>query len=309
MSDSIIKLSSTDRKRFGEIQKQLLAWYKINRREFSWRMKIRHPYEVLVCEVMGQQTQASRIEQFLPRFLKRFPTIQALSSAKKSDVIREWQGLGYNRRALNLQRAAVELVNKPFPKTTEELLKLPGIGHYTANAVLIFAYNKPLATIDVNIERVISRLFKKMPDVNSMLPKNDIIQIAEAILPAKQSRLWHEALMDFGAAICTKRSPQCSECLLYKECKSGKVLIKKTKIEPKKSYQETIYFGHPKRIWRGKVLKIISQNNGVKESQIINTLLSNENKQDLKTFMRNVLSDLVKEGFCEINKNNIYRLS
>src|SRR5579872_7205086 len=99
-----MKLSSVDKKRFEMIRRSLLHWYKNYRREFSWRKDIRDPYEVLVCEVMGQQTQASRIEQFLPRFLKRFPTTESLASAKTTDVIKAWQGLGYNRRALNLQK-------------------------------------------------------------------------------------------------------------------------------------------------------------------------------------------------------------
>src|SRR6185436_12998039 len=161
----------SDQVKITVVQDSLLSWYKKNRREFSWRKKIRDPYEVLVCEVMGQQTQASRIQEFLPRFLGRFPNIDSLASAKKSDVIKQWQGLGYNRRALNLQRTAIALKNKPFPKTEEELLSLPGIGKYTARAILIFAFNKRIAAIDVNIDRVLSRIFKRMPTLDSMIPK------------------------------------------------------------------------------------------------------------------------------------------
>src|SRR5579862_6176596 len=111
-----MKFSTSDKKRFIAIRKSLLKWHKKNERVFSWRKKIRVPYEVLVCEVMGQQTQASRIEQYLPRFLRSFPTVRSLATAKKSEVIKEWQGLGYNRRALNLQKAAIKLGSKPFPK-------------------------------------------------------------------------------------------------------------------------------------------------------------------------------------------------
>ncbi len=309
MSDSIIKLSSTDRKRFGEIQKKLLTWYKKNRREFSWRKKIRDPYEVLVCEVMGQQTQASRIEQFLPRFLTRFPTIESLASSPKSEVIRQWQGLGYNRRALNLQRTTIELANKPFPKTSEALLKLPGIGNYTANAILIFSFNKSVVAVDVNIERLLSRLFKKMPDINTMLAKKEVLMIAEKILPSKQSRLWHEALMDFGATICTKRNPLCSACPLFNQCRSGKVLIKNDAIQTKaKSYQEPKYFEYPKRIWRGRVLKLISLNNDIKESLIVKMLLHSENKSEFSSFIHDILHELSEEGFCKRNKNKKYNL-
>ena len=304
-----IKLSLPDKKRFEIIQKTLITWYKKNRREFSWRKKIRDPYEVMVCEIMGQQTQASRIEQFLPRFLKKFPTIQALASAKKSDVIRQWQGLGYNRRALNMQKAAIELSNKPFPKTESELLALPGIGPYTARAILIFSYNKSIPTVDVNIERVISRLYSRMPDTNTMLAKKDILSIAEVIIPIRQSRLWHEALMDFGATICTKRNPKCSECPLFDNCKSGKTLILKDTVStPKKLSSEPKYFGQPKRIWRGKVLKLISVGKGLTEAFIIKQLIYSEKKSEFVPFIHAVLQDLVKEGFCTLSPGKSYYL-
>jgi A/G-specific adenine glycosylase len=301
-------LTHAEKKRFEVIQPVLLQWYKKNRRSFSWRKKIRHPYEVLLCEVMGQQTQASRIEQFLPKFIERFPTLVTLASAKQSDVIKQWQGLGYNRRALNLYRAAKILTkNYPgsFPKTEEELLTLPGIGIYTARAILIFAFNKPIATVDVNIQRVLSRLFKKMPDANSVLPVNDIIAFSAAILPAKNSRLWHEALMDFGASICTKRNPECGECPLSANCKSRN--LSKLEIKPKIQQKKKKYFGHPKRIWRGKILKIISSNNKTDEQYVIANLQSSFPYTEFSLFIRNVLDDLVRESFCD-KKNKTYQL-
>jgi len=311
MNNPMFNLSFADKKRFAKIQKSLFLWHKNNRREFSWRKKIRHPYEVLVCEVMGQQTQASRIEQFLPRFLKRFPTIEALVFAKKSDVIREWQGLGYNRRALNLHLAAKMLSeNYPnsFPKTEEELLALPGIGKYTARAILIFAFNKPIATVDVNIQRLLSRLYKKMPDRNSVLPVKDIISLSENILPVKNSRTWHETLMDFGAMICTKRNPGCGECPLFRECKSGKVIITAPIIPKNRSVNlEPKYFGHPKRIWRGKILKIISVDATTTESMIRMAVQNSFAHSEFSPFIRSILSELTREGFCE-KKKNIYQL-
>ena len=259
---------------------------------------------------MGQQTQASRIEIFLPRFLKRFQTIEALASAKKSDVIRMWQGLGYNRRALNLQQAAIKLSNKPFPKTEEKLLALPGIGNYTARAILIFAFNKSIATVDVNIERVLSRLYKKRPDTGTMLPKKEVLSLAEAIIPVQQSRLWHEALMDFGATICTKRNPHCNECPLFNECKSGKTLINNITFPSKnKTYEEIKYFGYPKRIWRGRVLKLIASNDGIREFSIRKSLPASERKSEFTHFLRRILDELIKDGFCKKNKKNEYHLA
>lgn len=308
---SAFKLSPSDKKRFTIIQTLLIGWYKKNRRKFSWRKKIRNPYEVLVCEVMGQQTQASRIEQFLPRFLNRFPTVEILASAKQSDVIKEWQGLGYNRRALNLYKTAKELYrthSSAFPRNEEKLLLLPGIGKYTARAVLIFAFNKPLATVDVNIQRLLSRLYRRMPDSGTMLPVKTIYDLSENILPINQSRLWHEALMDFGATICTKRNPKCEECPLFNECKSGKMLINSASLPGKQhGNSEPKYFTQPKRIWRGKILKIISANEKVSESFVLKTLQNSYPKSEFAPFIKNILSDLIREGFCQV-KNKTYRL-
>lgn len=307
MSSEGVKLPRSERIRFEKIQKTLISWYKKNRREFSWRKKIRDPYEVLVCEVMGQQTQASRIEQFLPRFLNQFPTIESLASAKKSDIIRQWQGLGYNRRALNMQKAAIELANKPFPKTETDLLALSGIGPYTARAILIFSFNKSIAAIDVNIERVVSRLSRKMPDTDTMLSKQAVLAIAESIIPERQSRLWHEALMDFGATICTKRNPKCKECPLFENCRTGKTLIDRSiPTALKKTSQEPQYFGEPKRIWRGRVLKLISANEGITEKAIVKALIKDEKRVEFDSFIQEVLKDLIKEGFCELKKKFYY---
>jgi len=308
---SAIRLSASEKKRFHIIQKELIEWYKSNRRQFSWRKNIRDPYEVLVCEVMGQQTQASRIEEFLPRFLKKFPTIRSLSSARQSEVIKQWQGLGYNRRALNLHRAAKELQSKHsshFPNTEDELLELPGIGKYTARAILIFAFNKPVATVDVNIQRLLSRLCRKMPDRDTMLPSNTIFELGESILPAKKSRLWHEALMDFGATICTKRNPKCNDCPLFDQCRSGRTLIDLIDIPKKLSRNgEPKYFGQPRRIWRGKILKIIAEHEAASATMISKTLQHSFPKSEFSSLIRGILDDLVAEGFCQM-KNKAYCL-
>jgi A/G-specific adenine glycosylase len=253
---------------------------------------------------MGQQTQASRIEQFLPRFLTTFPTIRSLALAKKSDVIKAWQGLGYNRRALNLQKAAQELYAKPFPTHEIELLALPGIGPYTAKAIVIFAFNKPVVTIDVNVERVLSRIYKKMPSPDAMLTKEKVYQIAELLLPSKNSRVWHEALMDLGATICVKRNPKCDTCPLFSNCKTrGAFAADNVKLIS----SEKLYFSHPKRIWRGKVLKIIANNTTTSEPMLIRSLQKSYPPTAFSKFIHTVIEELVREGFCE-SKKNTYRL-
>ncbi|HYE75449.1 MAG TPA: A/G-specific adenine glycosylase, partial [Blastocatellia bacterium] len=139
----------------------------------------------MVSEFMLQQTQAAMIEKHLPRFLKLFPTLKSLAMASSADVLRAWQGLGYNRRALNLHKAAQALNElRAFPQTQEELIALPGIGRYTSAAILAFAFNKDIAVVDVNIERVLSRIWKRMTTHAAVLPMKKIELLDATILPS-----------------------------------------------------------------------------------------------------------------------------
>jgi len=297
-------LSPANKRRFTKIQKRLLDWHKTNARQFSWRKKHRDPYEVLVCEVMGQQTQASRIELYLPKFLKSFPDAESLAGAKKSDIIREWQGLGYNRRVLNLQKAATAIAGNGFPTSEKNLLALPGVGKYTARAVLIFAFNRSLATVDVNVERVLSRLYRPMDNYESFVRKQDIYPLAETLVPKNRSRQWHEAVMDFGATICTKRNPKCQECPLSELCKNHNKF--ESPIPSPLRSAEKRYFGKPKRIWRGKVLKLIAGKPSSR-NDLISALQNSFPSGRFKIFIHEVLRELISEGFCE-KRNKNYQL-
>ena len=146
-----------------KIQQRVLHWYKQNKRNLPWR-QTHDPYHILVAEIMLQQTQVQRVIEKYQSFLKRFPTVQKLARAKASSVITEWKGLGYNRRALFLQRSAQSVVKDHggrFPRTISELVSLPGIGDYTARAVLSFAFKKPVPMMDTNHRKFYSRLFPK----------------------------------------------------------------------------------------------------------------------------------------------------
>jgi A/G-specific adenine glycosylase len=174
------------------VKELLLEWSADRGRELPWR-KTRDPYAILVSEVMLQQTQASRVASRWLAWLERWPTAQALAAASMAEVIREWQGLGYNRRALNLQRAARVVAERGWP---EELTELPSVGPYTAAAVACFAFGRPVLPVDVNVRRV-------------------------------QERTGHEfdhtcaqALMDLGATVCIARVPRCGECPLASACPS-----------------------------------------------------------------------------------------
>jgi A/G-specific adenine glycosylase len=174
------------------VEELLLAWFSRNARDLPWR-KTRDPYAILVSEVMSQQTQIERVVPRWQRWLERWPTVEALASASAADVIREWQGLGYNRRALALHRTAQQVAAHGWP---EDLTELPGVGRYTADAVAAFAFGRPVLPVDVNVRRVSERT-------------------ANEFSPAAG-----QALMDLGKTVCLARVPRCGDCPLAVSCPS-----------------------------------------------------------------------------------------
>ena len=172
------------------MQELLFAWYSHNGRDLPWR-HTRDPYAILVSEVMAQQTQIDRVVPRWERWLERWPTVDALATASVADVIREWQGLGYNRRALNLHRAAQHVAANGWP---DDLTELPGVGRYTADAVACFAFGRDVLPVDVNVRRVQERTGHSFT--------------ASAA----------QALMDLGATVCLARVPRCELCPLAESC-------------------------------------------------------------------------------------------
>ena len=170
----------------------LLSWFDEHGRDLPWR-KTRDPYAILVSEVMLQQTQVTRVVPRYLRWLERWPSVEALAAATPADAIREWQGLGYNRRALNLHRAVRQVAADGWP---DDLTELPGVGRYTADAVARFAFDRPVLPVDVNVRRVLDRT------VGSFGPGSA------------------HALMDLGATVCLARIPRCGVCPLASGCPS-----------------------------------------------------------------------------------------
>ena len=170
----------------------LLAWYEENRRPLPWR-ETNDPYAILVSEVMAQQTQVDRVVPRWQRWLERWPTIEALAAAPAADVIREWQGLGYNRRALSLHRAARHVAAHGWP---DDLTELPGVGRYTADAVACFALGRDVLPLDVNVRRVQERTGRSFTAAAA------------------------QALMDLGATVCLARIPRCDRCPIAPDCPS-----------------------------------------------------------------------------------------
>lgn len=193
--------------------RKLLAWYKRNARVLPWR-ETRNPYAILVSEFMLQQTQVGRVLDYYPRFLKRFPTLDALAEARPKAVREAWEGLGYYARAANLHalaRVVTRTQNGRLSDKPEDLRELPGVGRYTAGAVACFAYEKPVATVDTNVRRVLERVFAA----------KDVWALAAEIVPKNGERAWrfNQALMELGALVCTARKPKCPDCPVRSECR------------------------------------------------------------------------------------------
>lgn len=294
-----VRISPKDKARLAKARAKLLRWFARNGRSFFWRKVERNPYRVLVTEFMLQQTQTFRAEEYLPKFLKKYPTIKSLAEAKTGDVIKIWQGLGYNRRAINLQRSAQVVDNEfggVFPSEEDQLLALPGVGEYTARALQVFAFGKRVSVVDVNVIRVLSRITKHMPTTRTMLPVKDIHAINTSLLPRSPEK-WHEALMDFGATICKSR-PLCDRCPIQTECASSSVLSKAKHAPLQKTSAEQLYYGSPKRIWRGRVLKAIAGSNKITFNKLVGLLSSGTAIAEFTSFISGVIDELAADGLC-----------
>lgn len=211
----------------NKIQSVLLQWFKKNQRDLPWR-KTSDPYAIWVSEIMLQQTQVATVIPYYEKFLKTFPTLQHLSRANISDVLKVWEGLGYYSRARNLHQASRMVVNQfngKIPDTLESLLTLPGIGRYTAGAILSIVFNKEAPILDGNVKRVLSRLFAVLGNPVKGKTEGFLWQLSKSLVPKGRAGLFNQALMDLGAMICTPKNPQCLKCPLCgrcKACSSGK---------------------------------------------------------------------------------------
>ena len=199
-----------------EGQAAVLGWFDATGRTLPFRAS-RDPYSILVSEVMAQQTQISRVVDKWAAFMDTFPSLQALADARPADVLRAWRGLGYNRRALSLQRAARAIVANHagvIPSAPADLERLPGIGPYTARAVASLAFGQRVGPVDTNVRRVLQRVFA----ADAPMPPARLQVVADAVVPAERPADWTHALMDIGATICRPAPPRCGACPLRPWC-------------------------------------------------------------------------------------------
>jgi len=196
----------------------ILEWFKENGRALPWR-ETRDPYAIWLSEIILQQTRIEQGRPYWERFMKRWPTVEALAHATEDEVLREWQGLGYYSRARNLHTAAKQvLVRGGFPTTLDDIKKLKGVGDYTAAAIGSIAFDLPAAVVDGNVYRVLSRHYGITTPINTTEGKKEFTALAQSLLPLAQASAFNQAMMDFGATQCTPSSPNCPSCPLAESC-------------------------------------------------------------------------------------------
>ena len=208
-------------------QRLLLAWYRRHGRDLPWR-RTREPYRILVSEIMLQQTQVDRVLPKYHQFLERYPTVEALARAKTTELRRLWYPLGYNIRPLRLRRIAQQALRHHkgrIPASYDGLLAMDGIGRYTAGAVLSFAFNQDAPIVDTNIARLLSRYFGIKGQLKRGPTQRRLWTLAQAVIPKGKGYDINQAMMDFGATICTARAPKCPTCALRRTCRSFPVNV------------------------------------------------------------------------------------
>ncbi len=259
------------RRRIRQFQDFIFDWWANHHRDLPWR-RTRDPYSILVSEVMLQQTQVSRVLPKYEEFLFFFPDVYALAGASPAKILRVWQGMGYNRRALFLKRAAAQIVKDyygEFPQSEKELVKLPGLGTYTARALLVFAYGQDVALVDTNIRQIITHFFfKDKPQKESVIG-----EAADQLLPIGKSWEWHQALMDYGA-------------------------LELERVSQKKS----IPFKNSNRFYRGRIIDLLREK-GYKETVLLAHLTKTYGKPT--EFFVGILSGLARDGLLARNHGRV----
>jgi A/G-specific adenine glycosylase len=305
----------------AQVHDSLLHWYRTEQRDLPWR-STNDPYAILVSEIMLQQTQVDRVLPKYQQFLTTFPTLTDLAQAPTATVISVWAPLGYNRRAVSLQGIARQVIAEyggRIPDTIDELLRLKGIGRYTAGAIACFAYHKQVATVDTNIRRVLHRVFLGLEVPEPKLNDGQMLTLAEKVLPAAQAYNWNQALMDIGATCCTSSNPRCTTCVLHESCSaytemqqyslfpSGTVLRQLRRVAEKKAQYQTQPFTSTNRYFRGRIvdlLRKIPAGQRISLAELGLQIKPTFNEDDL-SWIQKLVDDLAKDGLLECADNGV----
>ena len=293
------------------LSKKILAWYDNSKRSLPWRVSKKSPkklYYRILSEFMLQQTQVKTVIPYFYKFIKKFRTLKALSKSNEKQILKLWEGLGYYRRARNLLASSKLLVknyNSKLPNNIDEVKKLPGVGEYTANALLGLIYNQPKIAIDGNVKRVFARFINKKKE---RINFDKLILInKKKIFNTNRNADFVEALMEFGALICKPKDPKCSVCCLNKSCKyfksSKKITTKENKMIKKMNYDIFCYLNSNKQIALTKENKIsFLKNFNLPEMKETKKKIKNKSWKFLKNY-KNSISNL------KLNINLYYRFS
>jgi A/G-specific adenine glycosylase len=227
-----------------QLSRLLLAWFAENHRKLPWR-GTRDLYRIWISEIMLQQTQVAAVVPYYERFIAAFPTVKELAAAPEEQVLRLWEGLGYYRRARQLHAAALKIATKhegEFPRDYEQVRALPGIGRYTAGAILSLGLDQRLPILEANTVRLLSRLAAYRGDTASTAGQKFLWALAEQILPEKNVGQFNQALMELGSQVCTPRQPKCEECPLAALCPTRKLSLTESIPASKKpkQYEEVV---------------------------------------------------------------------
>ncbi|MCC6690764.1 MAG: A/G-specific adenine glycosylase [Bacteroidia bacterium] len=230
-----------------EFTKAIIHWYKKNKRELPWR-NIRNPYFIWLSEIILQQTRVEQGIAYYLNFTREFPDIKKLASASEEKIMKLWQGLGYYSRARNLHATAKQIVkehNGKFPSTYTEIIKLKGVGPYTAAAIASIAFNKPHAVVDGNAFRVLARVFGIKTPIDSTQGKKEFYELANELIDKEQPALFNQAIMEFGATYCKPRNPDCENCIFSGICVArNKKIVDRLPIKTKFTKVRNRYFNY-----------------------------------------------------------------
>ena len=269
-----------------KLKLELINWYKKNKRSFPWR-KTTDPWQILLIETLAQQTQLERANNYFKKFIEVFPSPKSMANSSLNIILQMWSGLGYNNRAKRLYEASKIIEKKGFNQIYPNFDDLPGVGPYTKNAILSFAYGEKVLAIDTNIERIIQRYFG-LNDTKDFFKEN-----SKYFLQKVNSREINQAFMDFGSSICKSTKPMCRTCPIERECSKYFSNRKSTKENYKGSNREV----------RGKIVKLL-----VNEGSINNLKLLEELNEDSEK-VKKALEGLKKDNLINFKKNNIIEIN